>query len=71
MKPMRDRGDRGMLLVGLVAAVAILMILSAIAVQHWADVMRRDNEAEMMSRAQEIVRAIRKFQRDKPGMPLK
>jgi type II secretory pathway pseudopilin PulG len=59
-----------MLLVGLVAAVAIMMILSTIAVQHWADVLRRDNEAEMMFRAQEIVRAIRKYQRDKPGQPL-
>ena len=64
------RGERGALLVGLVAAVAILMILSTIGMQHWADVLRRDNEAEMMARAQEIVRAIRKFQRDKPGMPL-
>ena len=59
-----------MLLVGLVAAVAILMILSAVAVQNWADVLRRDREADMMFRAQEIVRAIRKYQRDKPGVPL-
>ena len=59
-----------MLLVGLVAAVAILMILSAVAVQNWSDVLRRDREAEMLFRAQEIVRAIRKYQRDKPGVPL-
>ena len=42
-----------MLLVGLVAAVAILMILSAVAVQNWSDVLRRDREAEMLLRAQE------------------
>jgi type II secretory pathway pseudopilin PulG len=59
-----------MLLVGLVAAVAILMILSAVAVQNWSDVLRRDREADMMAHAQEIVRAIRKYQRDKPGVPL-
>ena len=59
-----------MLLVGLVAAVALLMILSAVAVQNWSDVLRRDREADMMFRAQEIVRAIRKYQRDKPGVPL-
>jgi len=59
-----------MLLVGLVAAVALLMILSAVAVQNWSDVLRRDREADMMFRAQEIVRAIRKYQRDKPGAPL-
>jgi type II secretory pathway pseudopilin PulG len=66
----RRRGERGALLVGLVAAVAILMILSTVAMQEWAQVVRRDNEAEMMFRAQEIARAIRKFQRDKPGQPL-
>jgi type II secretory pathway pseudopilin PulG len=59
-----------MLLVGLVAAVAILMIFSAVAVQNWSDVLRRDREADMMAHAQEIVRAIRKYQRDKPGVPL-
>ena len=70
MKRLSRRGERGMLLVGLVAAVALLMILSAVAVQNWADVLRRDREADMMFRAQEIVRAIRKYQRDKPGVPL-
>ena len=59
-----------MLLVGLVAAVALLMILSAVAVQNWSDLLRRDREADMMFRAQEIARAIRKYQRDKPGVPL-
>ena len=51
MSPGRRRGERGALLVGLVAAVAIMMILSTVAMQHWADVVRRDNEAEMMARA--------------------
>src|SRR5262249_18464104 len=72
-RPVRNaprRGEPGMLLVGLVAAAALLMIFSAVAVQNWTDVLRRDREAEMMSRAQEIVRAIRKYQRDKPGAPL-
>lgn len=64
------RGERGVVLVGVVAAVAILLILSTVAMQEWAQVLRRDNEAEMMFRAQEIARAIRKFQRDKPGQPL-
>lgn len=50
--------------------LAIMMILSTIAVQDWADVVRRDNEAEMMFRAQEIVRAILRFQRDQGGQQL-
>jgi len=53
--------------VGLVAAVAIMMILSTVAMQHWADVVRRDNEAEMMFRAQDLVRAIQRYRRDHGG----
>lgn len=51
-------------MVGLMAGIAILMILSTVATQAWVDVVRRDNEAEMMFRAQEIVRALRKYQKD-------
>ncbi len=46
------------LMVGLVCAMAIFAIVSAEAFQAWDEVVRRDNEAEMMSRAQQIVRAI-------------
>ena len=54
----RRRRERGHLMVGLVAMVAIMMILSGQAVQEWTDVLRRDNEAEMMFRAQEILSLI-------------
>src|SRR5262245_48993168 len=67
---MRRRGrESGHLMVGVMAAVAILVILSTVAFQSWADVLRRDNEAEMMFRAQEIVRAIRKYQKDRGAPP--
>ena len=46
---------------GLVAAVAILMISFLLATESWIDVLRRDNEKEMMFRAQEIVRALQRY----------
>ncbi len=58
-------GERGHLMVAVMVAVAILGIFSAMAVQSWAEVKRRDDEAEMMFRAQEISRAIIKYNRDK------
>jgi len=52
---------------GLMAGVAIMLIVSAVAFQAWADLLRRDNEAEMIFRAQDIVRAIQRYRRDHGG----
>jgi type II secretory pathway pseudopilin PulG len=52
---------------GLMAGVAIMLIISAVAFQAWADMLRRDNEAEMIFRAQDIVRAIQRYRRDHGG----
>ena len=52
---------------GVVAMLAISLIWSAIAFQAWIDVLRRDNEAEMIFRAEEIVRAIQRYRRDHGG----
>jgi hypothetical protein len=60
--------EKGHLMAGLMAAVAILMIFSGVAFQGWMDVHRRDAEAEMIFRAQEIVRAIQRYRRDHGGM---
>lgn len=66
------RNERGHLMAGLMSAVAIMLILSTVAFQFWTDVIRRDNEAEMMFRAQEIVRAIQRYRKDHGGVaPLK
>ena len=51
------------------ATIAIMMILSTVAVQAWSDVARRDAEAEMIFRAQDIVRAIKRFQTDRGRLP--
>lgn len=68
---MKERShERGALMVGLMAAVAILMILSTVGFQAWQDVIRRDREAEMIFRAQEIVRALRRYQKDQGALPI-
>ncbi len=64
------RKQRGALIVALMAGIAIVMILSTVAVQAWADVARRDSEAEMMFRAQDIVRALKRFQAEKGKLPI-
>jgi type II secretory pathway pseudopilin PulG len=56
-------------MVALMAGIAIMLILSTVAVQSWADLSRRDNEAEMMFRAQDIVRALKRYQADKGTLP--
>ena len=56
-------------MVGLVFFMAVLMILSAVAVQEYSQILRRDNEAEMMFRAQEIVRALERYKKDQGGHP--
>jgi hypothetical protein len=40
-----------------------------VATQAWIDVLRRDNEAEMIFRAKEIVRAIVRYQQDRGVLP--
>ena len=67
--PILARKQRGALIVALMAGIAILMILTTVAVQTWTDVLRRDNEAEMIFRAQDIVRALKRFQLDKGKLP--
>jgi type II secretory pathway pseudopilin PulG len=62
-------GERGALLVAIMAGLAIAMILSAVAVREWGQIVRRDNEAEMMFRAQDLVRGLRRFQKDKGRLP--
>jgi len=52
---------------GLMAAVTIMMIFSMIAFQEWSALLRHENEAEMMFRAQDLVRAIQRYRRDHGG----
>ena len=64
-----SRTDRGSILAAVMAAIAVAAILSGIAVQEWADVLRRDKEAEMIFRGEEIARGLRKYRRDRAALP--
>lgn len=63
-----SRGERGYLMAALAAAVAVMAIFSTLAFQAWVDLLRRDNEAEMIFRAQDLVRAIQRYRRDHGGV---
>lgn len=63
------RAERGHLMVGLVAAMAILAILSTAAFQAWEEIRRRDDEAEMIFRAEDIVYALHRFRKDQGRLP--
>lgn len=52
----------------LACSVAVMAIFSTLAFQEWIDVLHRDNEAEMMFRAKDIVRAIQRYRRDHAGV---
>lgn len=65
----RARKDGGHILAGLMVAIAVMLILSAVTGQAWIDRIRRDNEAEMLFRAQEIVRGLKRFQKEQGRLP--
>ncbi len=67
--PVLAHKQRGALIVALMAGIAIMLILTAVAVQSWSDISRRDKEAEMIFRAQDIARALKRFQADKGRLP--
>ena len=73
---MRDKtdargGERGQLMAGLMVMIAIMLIFSTVVFQSWEDLLRRDHEAEMMFRAQEIVHAIVRFRKERGVAPAK
>ncbi|HEV8253742.1 MAG TPA: type II secretion system protein [Vicinamibacteria bacterium] len=55
--------QRGFSLIGLVAAVAIMMVLMGAAVPSWRYVMKDDHEEELYFRGCQIAEAIERYQR--------
>ena len=53
----------------LMVLLAVMMIMSTLVFQGWQDVKHRDDEAEMICRAQEIVRAIVRYRKDRGAGP--
>lgn len=56
---------------GVMVLLALMLIFSTVIFQSWEEVLRRDNEAEMMFRAQDIVRAIQRYKLDRGTTPMK
>jgi type II secretory pathway pseudopilin PulG len=48
-----------------ITMIALMSIFSAAAVQEWSEIQRRDNEAEMIFRAEDLTRAIMRYRQDK------
>ncbi|MCP3979533.1 MAG: type II secretion system protein [bacterium] len=67
MRARSRKGQRGHLMVGLMASVTIMVIFSTMAFQAWQDVLRRDLEAEMIFRGQDIARAVYRYRLDHGG----
>jgi len=65
------RGERGHLMAGVMVLLAIMLIFSTIVFQSWEEVLRRDNEAEMIFRAEEIVRAMIRYKKAHGAAPEK
>jgi hypothetical protein len=56
---------------GVLVLLAIMLIFSTVVFQSWDEVLRRDNEAEMIFRAEEIVRAMQRYRKDFGAPPEK
>lgn len=67
----RTAREGGHIMAGVMVLLAIMLIFSTVAFQSWEEVLRRDNEAEMIFRAEEYVRAIQRFRKDRGVPPAK
>jgi uncharacterized membrane protein YgcG len=56
---------------GVMVLLALMLIFSTVVFQSWEEVLRRDNEAEMIFRGEEIVRAIQRYRKDYGTPPAK
>jgi len=56
---------------GVLVLLALMLIFSTVIFQNWEDVIRRDNEAEMIFRAQEYSRAILRYKKSNATPPVK
>jgi type II secretory pathway pseudopilin PulG len=63
--------ERGHIMAGVLVLLAIMLIFSTVIFQSWEEVLRRDNEAEMIFRAEEFVRAIQRYRKERGVPPAK
>jgi hypothetical protein len=56
---------------GVMVMLALMLIFSTVIFQSWDEVLRRDNEAEMIFRAEEYSRAILRYRKAHSAPPVK
>ena len=61
------RGERGFVLFGVLMGATLLGVGLLAAVTLWSRVLQREQEAELVFRGEAVVRAIERFQADRPG----
>ena len=64
-----DRGGAasGYVLFGVLVGITLLGVGMTAAVTLWSQIVQRDREAELLFRGEAIVRALERFQQDRPG----
>ena len=63
----RRRGEAGYVLFGVLIGITLLGVGLSAAVTLWSQVVQREDEAELLFRGEAIVRALERFQQDRPG----
>lgn len=61
------RGSEGYVLFGVLVGVTLLGVGLTAAVTLWSQAVQRDREAELLFRGEAVVRALERFQQDRPG----
>lgn len=61
------RGSAGYVLFGVLIGITLLGVGLTAAVTLWSQAVQREDEAELLFRGEAIVRALERFQQDRPG----
>ena len=62
-----SRGSEGYVLFGVLVGVTLVGVGLTAAVTLWSQAVQRDREAELLFRGEAVVRALERFQQDRPG----
>ena len=62
-----SRGSEGYVLFGVLIGITLLGVGLTAAVTLWSQAVQREDEAELLFRGEAIVRALERFQQDRPG----
>ena len=63
----RGGAASGYVLFGVLVGITLLGVGMTAAVTLWSQIVQRDREAELLFRGEAIVRALERFQQDRPG----